>query len=61
MKRPYKEEALRWLTQSKDEFIDADELRERGIPSRHFDDPKEAEEAMILAKTVLDLVESKIK
>lgn len=136
MKRPYKEEALRWLIQAKDEFEDADEIRKRGryyialfhfqqsaekalkaylyyksqsiesfythsideliniisefdsdfikikdakkldryyiqtrypnglpggIPSRHFDDPKEAEEAMTLAKMVINLVESKIK
>lgn len=136
MKRPYKEEALRWLIQAKDEFEDAEELRKRGrfylalfhfqqsaekalkaylyhksksiesfythsideliniisevdpdfkkinsakkldryyiqtiypnglpggIPSRHFDDPKEAEEAMILAKMVIDLVSSKIE
>lgn len=135
MKRPSKEEALRWFTQAKDEFIDADELRKRerfylalflfqqatekalkaylyqevksieifythsindllnmafeinsefrnvasskkldqyyiptrypnglpgGIPSRYFDDPKEAEEAMMLAKSVIDLVEKKI-
>jgi len=135
MKRPSKEEALRWFTQAKDEFIDADELRKRerfylalflfqqatekalkaylyqevksieifythsindllnmafeinsefrnvasskkldqyyvptrypnglpgGVPSRYFDDPKEAEEAMMLAKSVIDLVEKKI-
>ena len=30
MKRPYKEEALRWFTHAKDEFEDADELRKRG-------------------------------
>lgn len=30
MKRPYKDESLRWLTQAKDEFEDADELRKRG-------------------------------
>ncbi|MDI6897287.1 HEPN domain-containing protein [Methanocella conradii] len=30
MKRPYKEEALRWLTQAKDEFKDAEELRKSG-------------------------------
>jgi len=29
MKRPHKEEALRWFTQAKDEFEDADELRKR--------------------------------
>ena len=29
MKRPYKEEAVRWLTQAKDEFQDADDLRKR--------------------------------
>ena len=135
MKRPSKEEALRWFTQAKDEFIDANELRKRnrfylalfhfqqaaekalkaylyqevksievffthsindllsmvfeidtefknvssskkldqyyiptrypnalpgGIPSRYFDDPKEAEEAMLLAKNIIDLVEKKI-
>lgn len=27
-----------------------------GIPSRYFDDPREAEEAMLLAKAVIDLV-----
>jgi len=136
MKRPYKEEALRWLTHAKDEFEDADELRKRGrfylalfhfqqaaekalkaylylraepaqvlythsvsdllkmilvidmdfteakdakkldeyyyitlypnwlpgdVPSRFFDDPDEAEEAMCLAKSVVELVERKIK
>jgi len=30
MKRPAKEEALRWFIQAKDEFEDADELRKRG-------------------------------
>jgi HEPN domain-containing protein len=135
MKRPSKEEALRWFTHAKDEFIDANELRKRnrfylalfhfqqaaekalkaylyqevksievffthsindllsmvfeidtefknvssskkldqyyiptrypnglpgGIPSRYFDDPKEAEEAMLLAKNIIDLVEKKI-
>jgi HEPN domain-containing protein len=30
MKRPYKEECLRWFTQAKDEFLDAEELRKRG-------------------------------
>jgi len=29
MKRPHKEEALRWFTQAKDEFRDADDLRKR--------------------------------
>jgi HEPN domain-containing protein len=136
MKRPHKEESLRWLTQAKDEFQDADDLRKRGrfylalfhfqqaaekalkaylylkiksievfythsiddllemafdvspdfrevaqakkldkyyiptrypnglpggVPSRYFDDPKEAEEAMELAKRVIDLVEKKTK
>lgn len=32
-----------------------------GVPSRFYDDPKEAEEAMILAKGVIDLIEKKIK
>lgn len=31
-----------------------------GIPSRYYDDPKEAEEAMRLAKNVLELVEKQI-
>jgi HEPN domain-containing protein len=136
MKRPYKDESLRWLTQAKDEFEDAEELRKRkrfylalfhfqqatekafkaylylkvksaevfhthsvnelakmaveidpdfkevasakkldryyiptrypnglpgGIPSRYFDDPKEAEEAMQLAKNAIDLVEKKLE
>ena len=135
MKRPHKEESLRWLTQAKDEFQDADDLRKRnrfylalfhfqqaaekalkaylylkvksievfythsiddllemtmdidpdfkevaqakkldkyyvptrypnglpgGVPSRYFDDPKEAEEAMELAKRVIELVEKKV-
>ncbi|OGP96643.1 MAG: hypothetical protein A2157_11875 [Deltaproteobacteria bacterium RBG_16_47_11] len=135
MKRLPKEESLRWFTQARDEFHDADELRERkrfylalfhfqqaaekalkaylylkvesfevfythsiddllemvfeidpdfkevthakkldkyyiltrypnglpgGVPSRYFDDPKEAEEAMELTKRVIDLVERKI-
>jgi HEPN domain-containing protein len=136
MKRPHEEEALRWFTQAKDEFLDADELRKRGrfylalfhfqqaaekafkaflylkvksievfythsiddlaemaleidpdfrevmqakkldkyyiptrypnglpggVPSRFFDDPKEAEEAMLLAKNLIELIEKKIK
>lgn len=136
MKRPYKEEALRWLTQAQDEFADAEELRIRGrfylalfhfqqaaekalkaylylhvksvevfythsvddllrmtkeidgefetvaaakkldkyyiptrypnglpggVPSRYFDDPKEAEEAMKSAKETIDLAARKIK
>ena len=135
MKRPHKEESLRWLTQAKDEFQDADDLRKRNrfylalfhfqqaaekalkaylylkvksvevfythsiddllemtfdispdfkevnqvkkldryyiptrypnglpgsVPSRYFDDPKEAEEAMELAKSLIGLVEKKI-
>ncbi len=135
MKRPHKEESLRWLTQAKDEFQDADDLRKRnrfylalfhfqqaaekalkaylylkvksievfythsiddllemtmdidpdfkevaqakkldkyyvptrypnglpgGVPSRYFDDPKEGEEAMELAKRVIELVEKKV-
>jgi len=32
-----------------------------GIPSRYYDDPKEAEEAMRMAKIVIDLVEKKMK
>jgi len=31
-----------------------------GIPSRYYDDPEEAETAMLLAKKVFDLVEKKI-
>lgn len=136
MKKPIKEESLRWFTQAKDEFEDADDLRKRGrfylalfhfqqaaekalkaylylkvksvevlytrsigelsemaleidkdfkevvsakkldiyylptrypnslpggVPSRYFDDPKEAEEAMHLAKSVIDLIEKKLK
>ena len=135
MKRPHREESLRWLTQAQDEFQDADDLRKRGrfylalfhfqqaaekvlkaylylkvksvevfythsiddllgmtvevdpdfktalkakkldqyyiptrypsglpggVPSRYFDDPKEAEEAMELAKSLIGLVEKKI-
>ncbi len=135
MKRPYRAESVRWLTQAKDEFEDAEELRKRGrfylalfhfqqatekalkaylylkvksvevfhthsvdelskmaveidsdfeevasakkldryyiptrypnglpggVPSRYFDDPVEAEEAMTLAKDVIDLVETKM-
>lgn len=135
MKRPEKEEAMRWFTHAKDEFIDADELRKRGrfylalfhfqqsvekaikaflylnvksievfythsindlikiaididtefnkvvsvkkldqyyiptrypnglpggIPSRYYDDPKEAEDAMLLAKKTIELIEKKI-
>nr|MDO8079381.1 HEPN domain-containing protein [Candidatus Freyarchaeota archaeon] len=30
MKRPHKEESLRWFTQAKDEFEDADDLRKKG-------------------------------
>jgi len=136
MKRLYKDESLRWLTQAQDEFGDAEELRKRGrfylalfhfqqatekafkaylylkvksvevfhthsvdelskmaveidsdfkrvasarkldryyiptrypnglpggIPSRYFDDPEEAEEAMKLAKNVIDLIERKVE
>lgn len=135
MRKSPEEESVRWFTQAKDEFADADELRKRGrfylalfhfqqatekalkaflylntesievfhthsigdlmetaleidsdfkscksakkldkyyvitrypnglpgdVPSRFFDDPKEAEDAMILAKCVVDLVEIKI-
>jgi HEPN domain-containing protein len=31
-----------------------------GVPSRYFDDPKEAKEAMELAKRVIELAEKKI-
>jgi HEPN domain-containing protein len=31
-----------------------------GVPSKYFDDPKEAEEAMELAKSLIKLVEKKI-
>jgi HEPN domain-containing protein len=31
-----------------------------GIPSRYFDDPKEAEDAMLLAKKIIDLVKTKL-
>ncbi len=136
MKKPKKEEALRWFTQAKDEFIDSDELRKRnrfylalfhfqqssekalkaylylkvesievfythsisellnmvfeidpefkevsavkkldqyyiptrypnglpgGVPSRYYDDPQEAEDAMKLAKNLIDLVEKKLE
>ena len=136
MRRPYRAESLRWLTQARDEFEDAEELRKRGrfylalfhfqqatekafeaylylevksvevfhthsvdelsstavkidadfkrvasakkldrfyiptrypnglpggVPSRYFDDPKEAEEAMRLAKNVIDSIETKME
>jgi len=136
MRKPHREESRRWLTQAKDEFQDADELRKRGrfyialfhfqqatekalkaylylkvksvevlfthsigdllemaveldsgfsevarakkldqyyiatrypnglpggIPSRYFDDPREAEEAMLLAKRVIVMVEGKVE
>ena len=32
-----------------------------GVPSRFFDDPKEAEEAMLLAKGVIELVQKKLR
>ncbi len=32
-----------------------------GVPSRFYDDPKEAEEAMVLARGVIELVEQRIK
>jgi HEPN domain-containing protein len=135
MKKFEKDESLRWFTQAKDEFLDADDLRNRrryylalfhfqqsaekalkaflylklksfevfythsvndliemcieidpdfnkikqakkldkyyiptrypnglpgGIPSRYFDDPGEAEEAMKLSKEVIELVGKKI-
>ncbi len=31
-----------------------------GIPSRFYDDPKEAEDAMLLAKKIIDLVKTKL-
>lgn len=31
-----------------------------GIPSRYYDDPKEAEDAMLLAKKAIELIEMKI-
>ena len=136
MRIPYEQEAERWLTHAKDEFGDADMLRERGrfylalfhfqqsaekalkaflyvkvksvqvlythsiadlaemaveadadfktvinakrldryyiptrypnglpgsVPSRYFDDPEEAKEAMQLARAVIELVERKIE
>ncbi|MGA9139769.1 MAG: HEPN domain-containing protein [Methanocella sp.] len=136
MKKLPEEEALRWFTQAKDEFEDADELRKRGrfylalfhfqqatekalkaylylkvesvevfrthsvgdlvemalevdrdfntvapakkldkyyiltrypnglpggVPSRYFDDPVEADEAMTLAKNIVELVERKLQ
>lgn len=136
MKKPRQEESERWLTQAKDEFEDADDLRKRkrfylalfhfqqaaekalkaylyikvvssevfythsiedllemaleldvefneikqakkldqyyiptrypnglpgGVPSRFYDDPKEAEEAMVLARDVINFAERKIK
>lgn len=135
MKRPKKEESIRWFTHAKDEFNDADDLRIRerfylalfhfqqasekalksylylkvksieifythsindllkmaiefdtdfndvtsskkldqyyiptrypnglpgGIPSRYYDDPEEAENAMKLARNLIDLVENKL-
>ena len=30
MKKPAREESLRWFTHARDEFEDADELRKRG-------------------------------
>ncbi len=70
MKRPHREESLRWLTQAQDEFQDADDLYSiptrypnglpGSVPSRYFDDPKEAEEAMELAKRLIGLIEKKI-
>jgi HEPN domain-containing protein len=32
-----------------------------GVPSRHFDDPKEAKEAMTLARRVVELVATKVR
>lgn len=32
-----------------------------GVPSRFYDDPKEAEEAMVLSRNVINLVEKKIR
>ncbi|MGQ9546548.1 MAG: HEPN domain-containing protein [Dehalococcoidia bacterium] len=136
MKRPYKAEPLRWLTQAKDEFEDSEELRKRrrfylalfhfqqatekafkaylhlkvksaevfhthsvnelakmaveidsdfkkvasakrldryhiptrypnglpgGIPSRYFDDAKEAKKAMQQAKSAIDLIARKLE
>ncbi len=136
MRRPYEDEALRWLTQARDEFHDAEDLRQRGrfylalfhfqqatekafkaylypkvksvevfrthsidelsqmaieldsdfkavapakkldtyyiptrypnglpggVPSRYYDDPGEAEQAMRLAKGAIDLVERKLQ
>ncbi len=32
-----------------------------GVPSRYFDDPEEAGEAMLLARNVVELVDRKLK
>lgn len=54
MKRPYREESLRWLTQAKDELQDADDLRKRGrfyIALFHFQQAAEkAFKAYLYAK-----------
>ncbi len=31
-----------------------------GVPSRYFDDPEEAEEAMTIARNAIELIEGKI-
>ncbi len=66
MKRLPEEEALRWFTQAKK--LDKYYIPTRypnglpgGVPSRFFDDPKEAEEAMFLVRSVVELVERKIE
>ncbi len=60
MKRPYREESLRRL----DRYYIPTRYPNGlpgGVPSQYFDDPEEAKEAMQLAKSVIDLVERKIK
>ena len=32
-----------------------------GVPSRYYDDPQEAEDAMKLAKNLIDLIEKKLE
>lgn len=55
MKRPPPEEAVRWLTHARDEFLDADALRERGrfyLALFHFQQAAEkALKAYLLAAT----------
>jgi len=71
MKREPFEEAKRWVIQAIDEFNDAEKLDRYyiptrypnglpgGIPSRVFDDPKEALDASNIARDIINFIKNK--